>query len=394
MKVADRIANLGFYAFAEVQSMVDKLNEQGVETIDFGVGDPIDPTPEIIRKACKEAIDNRKSSGYPSYIGDSKFRQSAVEWMQKRFGFSLDSNSEITSTIGSKEAVFHFPLAFVNPGDFVISPNPGYPPYERGTLFAGGKNYFLPLLPENDFLMDLDSVPEDIAKKTKILWINYPSNPCGVSTSVDFYKKAIAFCRKYDIILASDECYTEFYYGDEYRPTSVLQFAKKTDPVVAIFSLSKRSNMTCYRVGWVAGNKEIIDAFKKVKTNIDSGTPTFIQDAAVVALKDEKHVKEMLEKYSERREILMKTFQKIGWKKSASNSTFYIWQQIPDNFSNSVEFAKQLLSPEIGVIVTPGEWISHTIDGINPGEKFVRFALVPSKEKTLLAAKKIEKAFG
>lgn len=393
MEVSSRLKNLGFYAFAEVDRAVASLKEQGVETIDFGVGDPIDPTPEIVREACKKAVDERKSAGYPSYVGEKAFREEVARWTEKRFGVKLDPDTEITSTIGSKEAVFHFPLAYIEQGDIVISPNPGYPPYERGTLFAGGENYFLPLLKENNFLMDFDSVPEEIAKKTKIIWINYPSNPCGAQAPAEFFQKAIEFAKKYDCILVSDECYTEFYYEEGKKPHSILEFADKNDPVVAIFSLSKRSNMTCYRIGWVSGHPEIVAAFKKVKTNVDSGTPTFIQDAAIAALQDENHVADMRNKYAKRRQILIDVFAELGWENSAPDGTFYIWQRIPEQFANSVDFAKELLRPDIGIIVTPGEWISNTVNGQNPGEKYVRFALVPDEETCQKAADKLRKAF-
>ncbi len=393
MEVSSKLNSLGFYAFDEVNQKVQKLKEQGIEPIDFGVGDPIDPTPEIIRSACKKAVDDRKSAGYPSYAGDKKFLQTIANWTKNRFGVELNPETEITSSIGSKEAVFHFPLAYLNEGDVVISPNPGYPPYERGTLFAGGENYFLPLLEENNFLMDIDSIPEETAKRAKIMWINYPSNPCGVQATEEFFRKAIEFGKKYDVIIASDECYTEIYFNEEDKPHSILEYCEKNDPVVTFHSLSKRSNMTCYRVGWVAGNADIITAFKKVKTNVDSGTPTFVQDAGISALEDENHVAEMREKYRNRRKILKDTFSSIGWKDCSPESTFYFWQKIPDNYENSVDFAKALLAPEIGVIVTPGEWISSTIDGINPGSRYVRFALVPDEETCEKAMEKIKKAF-
>lgn len=394
MHISARIKNLGFYAFDEVGKAVEALKEKGIKPIDFGVGDPIDPTPELIREAGKKALDGRKTAGYPSYIGTKEFRQIIAEWTQKRFGVQLDPETEITSSIGSKEAIFHFPLAFIDPGDIVISPNPGYPPYERGTAFAGGENYFLPLLRENNFLMDFDSIPEEITRRAKIMWINYPSNPCGVMAPAEYFQKAIAFGRKHDIIIASDECYTELYFDREQKPHSILEFAEKDDKVVVFQSLSKRSNMTCYRVGWVAGNAEVIAAFRKIKTNVDSGTPTFVQDAAAIALTDEAHVAEQRNRYAEKREILRKTFALLGWEDCTPEAAFYVWQKIPAAFKNSVEFAKALLAPEIGIIVTPGEWISKTVDGVNPGERYVRFALVPHLEEIYEAMSKLKKAFG
>jgi LL-diaminopimelate aminotransferase len=259
-------------------------------------------------------------------------------------------------------------------------------------LFAGGENYLLNLLPENNFLPDLKAVPEAICQRAKILWLNYPSNPCAVDASEDFYREAIEFCKRWGIILVSDECYTEIYFDTAKRPHSILEFCQATDPVVSIFSLSKRSNMTGYRVGWVAGNTEIIAAFKKVKTNIDSGTPTFIQKAAIAALNDEEHVEAMRNLYNQKREILIPALKAAGFPDADLEATFYLWQPIPSGFKDSVELAKRLLAPEIGVIVTPGQWISDTFEGVNPGQKFVRFALVPSVEETKRAAERIAKS--
>ena len=282
IKISNRLNSISSYAFADVDNEAAKLKKLGIVPIDFGVGDPKEPAPEIVRSAVKKAVDERKSSGYPSYIGAEEYRQEISKWCKKRFGVNLDYGSEITSTIGAKEAVFNFPEAFINPGDYAIMSNPGYPPYERGTLFAEGKPYFVPLLKENNFLMDLSSIPKDIIKKSKILWINYPNNPTGAVATEKFFKQAIDFGHDNNIIVASDECYTEIYFDE--KPHSILEYSK--EGVVSFQSLSKRSAMTCYRIGWVAGDENIISAFKKLKTNIDSGTAAFIQDAAIAALKD------------------------------------------------------------------------------------------------------------
>ena len=286
IQTSQKLNSISNYAFAEVDNEVAKLKSVGITPIDFGVGDPKEPTPEIVREAIKKAVDARKSSGYPSYNGSEEYRQEVARWNKRRFGINLDHNKGMSSTIGAKEAVFNFPQAFLNNGDCVISPNPGYPPYEKGALFAGGRSYFVPLLRENNFLMDLSSIPKDIIKKSKILWINYPNNPTGAVATEEFFRETIDFGHDNDIIIASDECYSEIYFDE--RPHSILEYS--TEGVVAFQSLSKRSAMTGYRVGWVAGDENIIAAFKKLNPNIDSGTPTFIQDAAIAALKDEKHV--------------------------------------------------------------------------------------------------------
>lgn len=382
---SDKIKSLGSYAFAEVDKEVAKLKEKGISPIDFGVGDPQDPTPEVIREATKKAIDERASSGYPSYIGCEEFRNEISEWMKKRFNIKLDQGKEITSSIGSKEAVFNFPNAFINPGDYVISPNPGYPPYERGTLFASGKNYFYNLTSENNFFPELEKIPQDVIKKAKIFWINYPNNPTTQVATKEFYKEILDFGADNDIIIASDEPYTENYYDDE-KPLSILEVGREN---VAVFqSLSKMSNMTCYRVGWVCGDENIISVFKKLKTNIDSGTSTILQDSAVAALRNDSYMDTLRENYKVKRDILIKAMSEAGLPQCNPKATIYIWQKGPQGVS-SVEFAKKFLDENVAVVTTPGAWISREEHGINPGEGYVRFALVPTIEDCKEAALRI-----
>jgi len=383
---SDRIKSIGTYAFADVDNEVAKLKKLGIPPIDFGVGDPKDPTPGIIRNYCKRAIDKEKSSGYPSYVGSANYRETIAKWTKERFGVELDPEKEITSTIGAKEAVFNFHEGFINPKDIVIIPNPGYPPYERGTLFAEGDSFFYPLLKENMFLPDLGNIPIDIRKKARLMWINYPNNPTGATISKEKLREIIDFGKDNEIIIGSDECYTELYY--EEKPISILELTKEN--VFVIQSLSKRSAMTTYRVGWLAGDERIVDIFKKVKTNIDSGTPTFIQDAASAALLDEIHVKQFRYEYKKKRDIIIKALTSIGLEDCTPKAGIYIWQKTPDKTS-SVEFAKQLLNRNIGIVTTPGAWISKEVDNINPGDGYVRFALVPTLQECKIAAERIKK---
>ena len=384
IQISQRLNNISNYAFADIDNKVDGLKKLGIKAIDFGVGDPKEPTPGIVRNIIKKAVDARKSSGYPSYIGSEEYRREISKWYKKRFNISLDYETEISSTIGAKEAVFNFPEAFINPGDYVIIPNPGYPPYERGTLFAEGKPYFLSLLRKNNFLMDLSKIPREIAKKSKLLWINYPSNPTGVLASKEFLKEVIDFGHDNNIIIASDECYSEIYFNE--KPHSILEYSE--EGVVAFQSLSKRSAMTGYRVGWIAGDREIIAAFRKLKTNIDSGTPTFIQDAAISALNDEKHVEEMRNRYKKKRDILINALISIGLEDCRPDATLYVWQKTPKNI-DSINFTKKLLQKEIAIVATPGVLISTTINDFNPGNNYVRFALVPTIDETKEAVRRI-----
>ncbi len=383
--VSDRVNAIGSYAFADVDNIVAQLKEQGIEPIDFGVGDPTLPTPDIVRKACREGVERRKSAGYPSYIGEPEFRETVSMWSKMRFDIDLDPETEIMSTIGSKEAIFNFPETFINPGDYTLALNPGYPAWSRGTHFAEGKTFFLNLLPENDFLPDMNSVPKKVLKRARILWINYPNNPTTAFPTEQFYRDVIRFCEEHSIIIASDESYTENYY--DVAPISILQY--KREGVVVFQSLSKRSNMTCYRIGWMAGDRRIIDAFKKVKPNIDSGTATFVQDAAIAALHDEEHVKELRTDYRKKRDILIDALTAAGLPRCEPKGTIYIWQRVPEGYT-SVDFSKKLLDRDIAVVTTPGNWLSREAHGLNPGEGFVRFAIVPELKEVREAASRIK----
>ncbi len=383
IKPSNRLANLGKYAFAEVDKLVAVLRSSGVEPIDFGVGDPRIPTPEIVREGCKQGIDRRASAGYPPYDGLPEFREAVARWMKKRFGVELNPSTEIASTIGSKEGIFNFPEAFVNPGDLVLIPSPGYPPYARGTRFAEGVPHFYPLLKSNGFLPDLNAIPKEAVRKARILWINYPNSPSGVTAPPAFLKEAAEFGRRNGILVASDEAYTEIYFGSP--PHSILEFG--TSNVVAFHSMSKRSAMTGYRCGWVCGDAEAVAAFKKLKTNIDSGTPMFVQDAAIAALSDEAHVAGMREEYRVKRDIMTAAFSRLGLEKCVPDATLYIWQKVP---MDSPEFCKRLLRPETAVVATPGDWISDpTPEGLNPGAGYVRFALVADLDEVREAASRI-----
>lgn len=384
---SENLNKIGGYAFDEVNKIVAKLKVEGITPIDFGVGDPTAETPKFIREAVQNALDLYTTSGYPSYIGQLKYREAVVGWMNKRFGITLDPQTEICSTIGSKEAVFHLPEAFINKGDIVILPNPGYPPMKTGTIFAGGIPYFVSLKEEDNFLLDYKSIPEEIAEKAKIIWINYPNSPTGACATRPYYEGLVEWAHKHNIIIAADEgCYIDIYFDK--KPISILEIAK--EGIITFYSLSKRNNMTGYRVGWVAGDKEIIEKFKKLKTNIDSGTPDFIQAGAIAALEDETHAEQMRNEYKEKKTLLLEAFLEAGFEECKSEATFYLWLKTREGI-NSVEFAKQLLDKELAIVVTPGAWISDVDkDGFNPGDNFVRFALVPPLEKVKEAVERIK----
>jgi LL-diaminopimelate aminotransferase len=384
-RAAQRLTAIGAYAFEEVDKKVEELKARGVRPIDFGVGDPTTPTPAFIRRAAAEGLEARRSSGYPSYVGSLEFRRAVAAWARRRFGVELDPASEISSTIGSKEAVFNFHEGVVDPGDIVLCPSPGYPPYSRGALFAEGRPYQLPLSSGNGFRVDFASIPQEVARRAKVLWLNYPNSPSGAVVDEAFYREALAFARPRGIIVASDEAYSEIYFGAP--PLSCLNVAK--EGVLVFQSLSKRSAMTGYRIGWVMGDPELVAIFRKTKTNIDSGTPTFLQDAAVAALGEEEHVEGFRREYRAKRDLLCGALVKAGLPDCTPPSTLYVWQRVPKGMS-SVQFATFLLDEKLAIVTTPGSWIAEpTADGLNPGEGYVRFALVPSIEDTRLAAERL-----
>lgn len=371
-----RIAALPGYAFAEINDKVDQLRASGLQPIDFGVGDPTEPTPELIRRATIAGVDRWRSGGYPPYNGTAEFRRAVADWNRRRFGVDLDPDREICSSIGSKEAIFNFPEAVVDPGDVVILPDPGYPPYARGTQFAEGVPYYYPVLAANDYLPDLEAIPDDVAKRARVFWLTHPNSPAGKSASPEFLSRWIEFCRQHEIIAASDEAYTEIYFTDE-PPHSALEFGR--DGVVVFQSLSKRSAMTGYRVGWVAGDERVVGLFRKVKTNLDSGTPYFVQDAAIAALSDETHVEELRRGYRRKRDILVNAFVQAGCPRCEPEAALYIWQRAPEGMA-ALEFAEALLHPEIAAVTVPGSLLCVRPDLHPDGCPFVRLALVPSLE--------------
>jgi len=385
IEASERLRGIGSYAFAEVDKKVEELKAKGITPIDFGVGDPSAPTPRLIRRAVAAGLERRKSSGYPSYIGELEFREAVAGWVERRYGLTVDAQKEISSTIGSKEAVFNFHEGIVDPGDIVLCPSPGYPPYTRGALFAEGVPYQVPIRKENGFLIDFSEIPEEVARKAKLMWLNYPNSPSGATADETFYREALDFAGKYDVIVASDEAYSEIYFGA--APISILNVQK--EGVLVFNSLSKRSAMTGYRIGWVMGDPELVSVFRKVKTNIDSGTPSFIQDAAAAALSDEEHVEAFREEYRLKRDILCSALVAAGLEDCTPQAALYVWQKVPEGMS-SLDFATLLLAEKIAIVTTPGNWISEpAAGGENAGEGYVRFALVPSIQDTRLAGERI-----
>ncbi|MEI6093776.1 MAG: aminotransferase class I/II-fold pyridoxal phosphate-dependent enzyme [bacterium] len=383
------VNNLASFAFDDIDDLIQTLKKQGISPIDFGIGDPKEATPEFIRKVAKESIDSNASRGYPIYNGTVEYRYAIAKWTKKRFNVTLDPEKEICAGLGAKEIIFNLPNAFIEPGDYVIIPNPGYPPYLKGTLFARGIPYFINLERSNNFLPDFNSIPQNVLTKTKIIWLNYPNNPTGATATLDFYRATVEFARKHNILVVSDECYSELYFGEENRPHSILEITK--EGVLCVNSMSKRSCMTGWRIGWICGDEKLISITKKLKTNIDSGIPYFIQDAAIAALGDEKHVEEQRTKLMMKRNLIVEAFKKSGMEDCSPNGTFYLWQRLPEKIKG-LDLCKKLLDPKYAIVMSPGAWLAETVNGSNPSEHYVRMALVPSLEECKVASEKIIQA--
>ncbi len=381
-ELADRIKALPPYLFAEIDRKKQEKIEQGVDVIDLGVGDPDLPTPDPIVEALKRASEKPENHRYPSYVGMRAFREAVSSWYKRRFGVELDPDREVIALIGSKEGIAHFPLAFVNPGDVVLCPDPAYPVYRIGTIFAGGQPYPVPLKEENGFLPDLGSIPKEVVEKAKIIWINYPNNPTTADATEDFYRELVRWAKRHNIIIASDNAYSEIYTGNR-KPISILQIEGAKDVAIEFNSLSKTFNMTGWRIGMAVGNEELVRALGKVKTNVDSGQFNAIQEAGIVALNlPESETDKLRAIYRERREVMTKALKSIGLEPVESDVTFYVWTKVPEGYT-SAEFVEKLLD-EAGIVCTPGRGFGDA------GEGYFRISLTVPTERLVEAARRIE----
>ncbi|GAC1479490.1 MAG: LL-diaminopimelate aminotransferase [Chamaesiphon sp.] len=385
MQFAKRLEKIPPYLFAEIDRKRDELVARGVDIINMGVGDPDKPTPAHIVQAMHEAIDDPATHNYPPYQGTKDYRKAAAEWMEHRFGITgLNPDTEVVSSIGSKEAIHNTFLAFVEQGDFTLIPDPGYPVYRTSTVFAGGESYAMPLLPERDFLPDLDAIPEEVAQKAKLLWINYPNNPTGALATLEFFEKLVAFCQKYNILLCHDHAYSEMAY-DGYKPPSILQVPGAKDVAIEFHSLSKSYNMTGWRVGFVVGNATGIKGLGQVKTNVDSGVFKAIQRAAIAGFETtQAELQSVMSVYQHRRDIIIKGLQSLGWPIAAPKATLYIWAPVPKGYS-STDFVTLLLE-KCGIIVPPGNGYGAA------GEGYFRIALTVADERMHEAIQRMKDA--
>ena len=378
----ERLRVLPPYLFVEIDRKKKEARERGVDVIDLGVGDPDIPTPAPILQALKQAADDPANHVYPFGRGSKAFLQAVARWFERRFGTSLDAGSEIVCLIGSKEGIGHAPLAYVNPGDVVLIPEPGYPAYLAGTVFAGAQPIFLPLLAKNGYKPDLQSLPADVVRRAKLLFLNYPNNPTGACVDLAYMQEAVAWCRKHEVILAHDMAYSELYYGAT-PPPSVLQVPGAREVAVEFHSFSKTFSMTGWRLGFAAGRKELIDALALLKSNLDSGTVSAVQVAGIAALNAaESLVPPIVKVYRTRRDLFVKGLQQAGFAVTPPEASLYIWCPVPPGL-DSTTFTTRLLE-EAHVVATPGL-------GFGPsGEGFVRFSLTSPDERLAEAVRRIQ----
>jgi LL-diaminopimelate aminotransferase len=368
MRFAKRLEKIPPYLFAELDRRRLELVAQGVDVINLAVGDPDRPTLEHVVEAMHTAIDDSATHNYPPYQGTLEFREAAAVWMQRRFGVTgIDPETEVISSLGSKEAIHNMFLAFVEPGDWTLIPDPGYPVYRTATLFAGGEPYAVPLLPENGFLPDLTAIPEAIAKHAKLFWINYPNNPTGALATLEFFDRLVSYCKQHEILLCHDHAYAEMAF-DGYKPPSVLQIPGAKQVAIEFHSLSKAYNMAGWRVGFAVGNAQAIQGLRQVKSNVDSGVFKAIQRAAIAGFATtEAELEAAMSVYQKRRDLLVRGLQSLGWQLEPPKATLYVWVPVPTGYS-SAEFSTILLE-KCGVLVPPG--VGY---GAN-GEGFFRIAL-------------------
>lgn len=383
MRQARRIENLPPYLFAEIDRKIAEKKAQGMDVISLGIGDPIEPTPEhIIKKLCEEAH-NPANHRYPSYFGLPEFRKAITEWYQKRFGVTLDPDTEVLPLIGSKEGIAHIYLALTDQGDISLVADPGYPVYTTGAILAGAKPHLMPLLVENDFLPDLSDINPEVAQKARLMFICYPNNPTAAITKPGFFEEVVGFARTYDIVICHDNPYSEITF-DGYVAPSFLETPGAKEVGVEFHSLSKTYNMTGWRIGFVVGNAKVVEALGRAKTNIDSGIFNAIQYAGIEALRGpQDSVKRMCEIYARRRDKVVDALRSIGIETVKPKATIYVWFPVPEGFT-SASFATHVLE-KAGVVVPPGSAYGSS------GEGYIRISLTVKDDRLEEALDRIKK---
>lgn len=381
---ADRVKQLPPYVFARLDELKARAREQGLDLIDLGMGNPDGATPEPVVEAAVQALRNPANHGYPPFEGTATFRAAITNWYNRRYGVGLDPNSEALPLLGSKEGLTHLALAYVNPEDVVIAPDPAYPAHFRGPVISGGEIYRVRLKPENDWIIDLADIPDRIAERAKMLYFNYPNNPTGATAPREFFEDLVAFAHKHQILLVHDLCYAELAF-DGYQPTSLLEIPGGKAIGVEFHTLSKTYNMAGWRVGFVVGNAQIIQGLRTLKTNLDYGLFAALQCAAETALNlPDSYLHQVQERYQSRRDFLVDELAQLGWNIPKPKAAMYLWAPCPPGM-DSTDFALSVLQ-QTGVVVTPGNAFGAG------GEGYVRISLIADCDRLAEAVKRLKEA--
>ncbi|MGC7847516.1 LL-diaminopimelate aminotransferase [Desulforudis sp. 1088] len=383
---AERVKNLPPYLFARIEQLIEQKRQEGVDVISLGIGDPDLPTPgHIVEEAVKE-IRNPANHQYPSSVGLLSYRRAVADWYKTRFNVELDPRREVVSLIGSKEGIAHIPWCYLNPGDTTLIPDPGYPVYSQGTILAGGEPHYFPLKPERGYVPDFADIPSDVARRAKLMFLNYPNNPTGATVDEKVFHEAAAFAREYEILVCHDLAYSEIFY-DGYVPPSFLEVPGAKEVAIEFHSVSKTYNMTGWRAGWAAGNADAVEALGRLKTNLDSGVFQPVQYAAIKALTGPQDGPEKLrEIYKARRDLVVGTLEELGWRINKPKATFYIWVPVPRGYT-SASFAELVLE-KAGVVITPGTGYGAK------GEGFFRISLTIPDSRLREAMHRLKSTLG
>ncbi|MBX9688858.1 MAG: LL-diaminopimelate aminotransferase [Candidatus Obscuribacterales bacterium] len=383
MEISNRLKAIPPYVFAELDKKRAVVAARGVDVINLGIGDPDQATPAHVVKAMKDALDNPLNHRYPPFGGTKEYKEAAAAWCNRRFGIEINPENEITSLIGSKEGIHNIIAAFVDPGDISLIPDPAYPVYKTSTILAGGTPHTMPLLAKNGFRADLSTIPEDVARKAKIMFLNYPNNPTAGVCDLAYLEEAVAFARKYDILFVHDLAYSEMVY-DGYVAHSVFEVKGAKDVAIELHSLSKAHNMTGWRIGFAIGNAYAIKGLAQLKSNIDTDVFRAVQAAAIAAFNGPTDdIERCNALYKERRDVAVAGFRKLGWTVDPIKATFYMWLPVPSGMS-SAEFSTLMLE-EAGIVVPPGTAYGAC------GEGYFRLSLCTSKERLQEAFERMEK---
>jgi LL-diaminopimelate aminotransferase len=379
---SDRLKRLPPYLFAEFERKRAALEKQGKDIVNLGIGDPDQPPPKLLLDTMVSVLGEPGIHQYSSSQGIDEFRAAVCAFMKKRYGLALEQK-EVCLGVGSKELIAHLPLALTNPGDVVLLPEPGYPPYRSGAIFALCEPFVMPLKKENGFLPDLDAIPRDVANRARILYVNYPNNPTGATATPEFYAKCVEFANRYGTLVVSDEAYAELYY--EEAPHSFLEAAGAKDVGIAVHSMTKTFSMAGWRVAWACGNAQVVETIRGFKANCDSGQFMGFQKAVAKVLTegtgDMKSIREM---YRRRRDIFVEGCRKIGWNVTSPMAGLYIWFEVPKKGLPSMEFAGRVLE-EANVIMLPGSGFGAAAEG------FMRVALTVTEERVREAVSRLAK---